>query len=234
MKSTIDIAKDSEHKPLFKLEHYFHIYDKYFSKYRNTAVRILEIGVCDGGSLDLWQEYFGVDAKIFGIDINPSVTRFTTKNIQIIIADQENRTLLEEYFSDQPPFDIILDDGGHMPNQQKNSFEALFPLLKEDGVYIVEDIQTSYWKMFDGGLRKSNTFIEFSKNILDYVNIDHFRTDDNLPLYEPLKKSLINQLTSVSFYDGMVVFTKGDKTPKRPIHYYGNGNIQIDNLSRYL
>jgi 23S rRNA U2552 (ribose-2'-O)-methylase RlmE/FtsJ len=233
MKSIIDIATKSSHKPLFKLEHYFDVYHRYFSKYRNTPVRILEIGVCDGGSLDLWREYFGDDARIFGVDINPAVTRFTSHNIQIIIANQEDKELLTDIFSNQPPFDIIIDDGGHMPNQQKNSFEILFPLLHMDGVYIVEDIQTSYWKSFDGGLRMPNTFIEFSKKLIDYVNVDHFRGEDDLLLDETLKKSLKEQLTGVNFYDGMVVFTKGDKTPKLPIHYYGNDRIEIDTLSNF-
>lgn len=218
---------------MFKLEHYFDIYDKYFSKYRNTPVRILEIGVCDGGSLDLWREYFGDTAIIYGMDINPSVKRFNTQNTRIIIADQQDREYLEELFTDEPPFDIILDDGGHMPDQQKNSFEALFPLLHKDGVYIVEDIQTSYWKSFNGGLRKSNTFIEFSKQLIDYINVDHFREEDNLLLYLPLKTALQTQLTSVNYYDGMVVFTKGNKIRKDGIHYYGNGITKKESISLY-
>jgi hypothetical protein len=51
-----------------------------------------------------------------------------------------------------------------------------------------------------------------------------------MQLYLPLKISLQKHLNGVSFYDGMVVFTKGDKTPKRPIHYYGNGNISVDSI----
>jgi hypothetical protein len=230
MSSIHDIALNNSHKPLYKLEHYFNIYDKYFSKYRNSPVRILEIGVCDGGSLDMWRDYFGEKATIYGLDINPRVNIFSNSNTHIIIADQEDRDSLEDIFKNELPFDIIVDDGGHMQSQQKNSFEALFPLLHENGVYIVEDIQTSYWKSFDGGLRCSNSFIEFSKQILDYVNIDHFRTEDTMQLYLPLKISLQKHLNGVSFYDGMVVFTKGDKTPKRPIHYYGNGNISVDSI----
>jgi hypothetical protein len=167
------------------------------------------------------------------MDINPSVRKFACKNTNIIIGDQEDKATLEDIFGNVEPFDIILDDGGHMPNQQKNSFEALFPLLHPNGVYIVEDIQTSYWKSFEGGLRKPNTFIEYSKQLIDYVNVDHFRSEDNLDLYMPLKVSLSKQLTSVNFYDGMVVFTKGDKTRKRAIHYYGNGNTVEESLSSY-
>jgi hypothetical protein len=144
-----------------------------------------------------------------------------------VICDQEDRVALEKRFKDEPPFDIILDDGGHMPNQQMRSFEGLFPLLHPNGVYIVEDIQTSYWKSFHGGLREPNTFIEFSKLLVDYVNVDHFRSEDDCALYPPLKDSLCKQLTGVHFYDGMVAFVKGDKTRKNAIHYYGNSHIVV-------
>ena len=231
MSTTHEIALNNSHRPLYKLEHYFNIYDKYLSRYRNSPVRILEIGVCDGGSLDMWRDYFGKDATIHGLDINPHVYTFSNHNTRIIIADQEDRDSLEELFKNELPFDIIIDDGGHMAKQQKNSFEALFPLLNENGVYIVEDIQTSYWKSFDGGIRSPSSFIEFSKCLIDYVNIDHFRTEDTIPLYLPLKLSLQKHLTSVNYYDGVVVFTKGDKTPKRPIHYFGNGRITVDSIA---
>lgn len=231
MASITDIAIHADHKHLFKLEQYFAVYDKYFSTYRDTnrnkPVRILEIGVFDGGSLDLWRMYFGEQAVIFGLDINPDVQRFAGGNTHIVICDQEDRDALEARFKDEPPFDIILDDGGHMPNQQIRSFEALFPLLHPNGVYIVEDVQTSYWKSFHGGLRLANTFIEFSKYVLDYVNVDHFRSEDTYPLYPPLKESLCKQLTGVHFYDGMVAFVKGDKTRKNAIHYYGKSHIGI-------
>jgi len=227
MASITDIAIHGDHKHLFKLEQYFAVYDAYFSKYRNTPVRILEIGVFDGGSLDLWRQYFGEQAIIFGLDINPDVQRFASGNTHIVICDQEDRAALEERFKNEPPFDIILDDGGHMPNQQIRSFEALFPLLHPNGVYIVEDVHTSYWKSFHGGLRSLNTFIEYSKLLLDYVNVDHFRSEDAQPLYPPLKQSVSTQLTGVHFYDGMVVFVKGDKTRKNAIHYYGKSQIGI-------
>jgi hypothetical protein len=196
---------------------------------------MLEIGVFKGESIKAFREVFKNAECLVGLDINSKCKEYEniSENIFIEIGDACNKEFVESIIKKYGQFDIILDDGGHMPNQQKNSFEALFPLLHPNGVYLVEDIQTSYWKLFDGGLRKPNTFMEYSKQLIDYVNVDHFRSEDNLELYMPLKVALCKQLTSVNFYDGMVVFTKGDKTPKRAIHYNGNGNTVEDSLSSY-
>jgi hypothetical protein len=225
--SLVDFAENGTHHPMFKLEHYFDIYDRYFSKYKGRPVRILEIGVCDGGSLDLWNSYFGSsNVEIVGIDINPDVKKFERDNISIVIIDQEDRTGLETIFKNQRPFDIIVDDGGHRQQQQIKSFEALFPLLHREGTYLVEDIQTSYWKSYDGGLRLQNTFIEFSKKLSDYVNVHHFRSEDTIDIYPPLKNALKEELLSVSYYDGVVVFCKGIKPINAAFHYNGNGNTR--------
>ncbi len=222
----LQITTNTEHKLLMKWEHYFDIYEKYLSKFRNTKLNFMEIGVCFGGSMDVWSKYFGKAAKIIGIDNSISVKNLDyPDNVNVLICDQENRTELEETFRNQE-FDVIIDDGGHTMNQQINSFEALFPLLNcEHGVYIVEDTHTSYWNSFGGGLRKKTTFMEFAKSLIDYINVDHFREDDNLSLYEPLKLSLINHLTEIHFYDSMVIFIKGNKNPKSTYHYYGNSKV---------
>ena len=225
MKSIQEIAIHSPHKLLHKLEHYFQYYDRFFSKYRGTPVRVLEIGVFQGGSLDLWREYFGPDAYLCGVDIDPSCLQHKGPNTDVILLDQEDRTALEAHFSSKEPFDIIIDDGGHTMNQQIRSFEALFPILKPDGVYLVEDLQTSYWKQFKGGLRSPTTFIEFAKSLIDYVNIDHFREVDRLELYPPLKTALETQLIELTFVDAMAFFVKGDKREKLCYRYLGNGVV---------
>lgn len=234
MASIHDIAKYSSHRVLHKLEHYFEHYDHYFSKYRNTPVRILEIGVNLGGSMDLWQQYFGKDAKVMGLDIDPAVRERIDPSIEVVIFDQEDREGLIELFSNTTPFDIIIDDGGHQMTQQIRSFEALFPLLNKGGIYLVEDVQTSYWKTFNAGLRKEGTFMEYAKQLTDYVNKDHFRHADTIEIYPPLLESLTNELTGVHFHDGMCFFQKGDKTKKRAFNYFGDGKMQdLGDLDHY-
>lgn len=65
-----------KHALLLKWFHYFDIYDKYFSKFRNADVVICEIGVCKGDSMQMWQNYFGKNATIIGIDINEECRKF--------------------------------------------------------------------------------------------------------------------------------------------------------------
>jgi hypothetical protein len=223
-----EYAVNGNHKTLHKVEHYFNYYEQYFNKYkRKHHVNVLEIGVNTGGSLDMWRNYFGPDAILYGIDINPETKQHESKNTKVIIIDQEDRDGLIHFFKDLPKFDIIIDDGGHTMQQQIKSFEALFPLLHPEGTYLVEDVQTSYWKyLYGGGLRKPHTFIEHSKLFLDYVNIDHFREDDTVDIYPPLKESLVNELVGVHYHDGLIFFEKGDKYEKLQFFYKGEKCVE--------
>jgi hypothetical protein len=225
MQSSHELAVHSSHRVLHKVEHYFELYDRYFSKYRNKPVRVLEVGIYKGGSLDLWRKFFGEEATLFGVDIDPQTRNIVDKSVKVIICDQEDRDGLLEIFSKLPPFDIIIDDGGHSMLQQIRTFEALFPLLAKDGIYLVEDTQTSYWKPFNGGLRREGTFIEYAKQLIDYVNKDHFVDTDMLELYPAVKQSAINELNGIYFHDGMCFFQKGDKTTKKQFFYHGDGII---------
>ena len=59
-----------------KWKHYFEIYDRHLSRFRDREITVLEIGVAGGGSLEIWRKYFGPKAKIVGLDINPDCSRF--------------------------------------------------------------------------------------------------------------------------------------------------------------
>jgi cephalosporin hydroxylase len=103
---------------IHKWNHYFEVYDRHFSKYRNKDIVILEIGVSHGGSLQMWKDYFGDKAKIYGIDINPQCKEFEEENIKIFIGSQSDRNFLREVKAQIPPIDILIDDGGHTMVQQ--------------------------------------------------------------------------------------------------------------------
>ena len=154
---------------LHKWKHYFEIYNRHFSKYRGTDVHIVEFGVSHGGSLHLWKDYFGANAKVFAIDINPNCKELEEDGIKIFIGDQQNRQFLRSLVKSIPRIDILIDDGGHTMKQQINTFEELFPHIDENGIYLCEDLHTSYWWKFGGGYKRKNTFIEYSKNFIDYI-----------------------------------------------------------------
>lgn len=187
---------------VFKWDHYFEIYERYFAKYINQKVNILEIGVFQGGSLKLWKKYFGDQVNLYAIDINPNCKSFEEENVKIFIGSQEDTVFLKKVADELPELDIIIDDGGHSMTQQITSFESLFHKVKQGGIYLVEDTHTSYWYKYQGGLRKPNTFIEYSKNIIDslhshYIEEGKFRNDE-----------ITQNINSISFYDSIVVFEK--------------------------
>ena len=96
----------------------------------------------------------------------------------IEIGDQEDRHFLRELCDVYGPFDLVIDDGGHTMPQQINTFEVVYPNVKADGVYLVEDLLTSYRPNFNGGLRRPGTFIEYSKNLIDKLHAWHSHEPD--------------------------------------------------------
>jgi hypothetical protein len=195
-----------------KWDHYLDIYDKYFSKYRGLDVKILEIGISQGGSLQMWRKYFGSRAEIYAIDINPECGKLSDSGADIFIGSQENRDFLKKIKSKIPKLDIIIDDGGHMMNQQIITFEEMFNHVKDGGVYICEDLHTSYWSEFGGGYKKNNTFIEYSKNFIDYLNAWHSRDIEKLNV-----NNFTKSFKAIHYYDSVIVIEKDAVNPPKKV-----------------
>ena len=195
-----------------KWDHYLDIYDKYFSKYRGLNVKILEIGISQGGSLQMWRKYFGNRAEIYAIDINPECGKLSDSGARILIGSQENRDFLKKVKNEIPKLDIIIDDGGHMMNQQIVAFEEMFEHVKNGGVYICEDLHTSYWGEFGGGYKKNDTFIEYSKNFIDYLNAWHSRDTKRLTVNDFTKS-----VKAVHYYDSVVIIEKDIIDPPKKV-----------------
>ncbi|WP_221391723.1 class I SAM-dependent methyltransferase [Dyadobacter sp. NIV53] len=218
-KTIRELFYDHNGNLIHKWDHYFDIYEKYFSKYQGKEINMLEIGISHGGSLQLWKKYFGDKVHIHAIDINPECKKFEEENVTVYIGSQNEEVFLSDLARTLPEMDIIIDDGGHTMSQQLVSFEYLYLKVKEGGVYIVEDTHTSYWTEFHGGLRNPESFIERSKRLIDSLYDNHIHDDNDK------KKVAVNEITShingISFYDSMVVFEKEKR--KKPFH------IQVGN-----
>lgn len=152
---------------IHKWRHYFEIYERHFARFRGTNVCVVEFGVYQGGSLQMWKHYFGPRAKIIGVDINPHCKRAEEDQIEVIIGDQEDRSFLRSLKERIPRIDILIDDGGHTMAQQIRTFEELFPHIHPEGCYLCEDLHTSYSWFHGGGYRRGGTFIEYSKGLID-------------------------------------------------------------------
>jgi cephalosporin hydroxylase len=127
-----------------KWSHYFPIYEHHFAKFVGRPINLLEIGVSHGGSLQLWKAYFGSKAKIWGIDIDPRCEEYGEEQIYVLTGDQSDSKFLEHFNSMGNTWDIIIDDGSHIPEDQSTSFRALWPKVKPGGIYLIEDCHNIY------------------------------------------------------------------------------------------
>ena len=100
-----------------------------------------------------------------GVDINPECKKFEDAQTQIFIGDQGDRDFLTRGGRPRSArWTSIIEDGGHHPNQQLATFEVFYPRMSENGCFIIEDLHTSYWPQYSGGLRRKGTFMQFAKN----------------------------------------------------------------------
>ena len=135
----LDAWKEHQGAGVMKLSPYPGPQHRHFERFQGTEMTLLEIGVNWGGSLELWRRYFGPQATIVGIDINPACKRYEGERMHVRIGDQTDRAFLESVAEELGPFDIVVDDGGHTMEQQITSFEVLLPHVKPTGVYVCED-----------------------------------------------------------------------------------------------
>ena len=210
MKTLRQLFDEHDGRLVRKWVHYLDIYEKHFHRFRGRQPVVLEIGTYQGGSLQLWRKYFGEDATIIGVDINPRCAEFADAKTQIFIGDQADRNFLRKLRREIPPVDILIDDGGHRMEQQMVTFEELFGHVKDGGVYLSEDLHTSYWPGFDpqSGYGRRCNFIEFSKHLVDQLNAWHSRAPHRLSVNDFTRST-----HSLTYYNSMLVIEKAAQTP---------------------
>lgn len=203
-----------------KWSSYLTKYDKIFSPYRDMPVRLVEIGIQNGGSLEIWSEYFYNAQLILGCDINPkcAVINHDSSTIKIIIGDINKQNTLKEIYALANELDIVIDDGSHVSSDIINTFCKLFPLLSSEGVYVVEDLHCSYWQQFDGGLYTPHSSIGFFKSLIDILNFEHWGLDisrrshlESFNIPDTLSEKDLSELHSIEFTNSMCVITKRSK-----------------------
>ena len=197
-----------------KVESYFNVYDEIFKKYVGKNITFVEIGVLHGGSLEMWKNYFGNQARIIGIDINPGAKKIEKQGFEIFIGSQSSKIFWDNFYKEVGLVDIILDDGGHQNTQQIiTAFESI-PNIKDGGMLVTEDSHTSYLNKF--GNPSKYSFINFAKNKVDKINyrFPEFRN----------KKNIEKKIFSISFYESIVVFNVDAKKSIIPNFIANNDN----------
>jgi hypothetical protein len=193
-----------------KWESYFSVYEFYLSKYRYRCPSVVEVGICRGGSAEMWQKYFGNGATITGIDVDPNVANFVTPGCEQVLGDQGSPEFWDTFWDGRDDVDVLIDDGGHYPTQQIVTLQKCWPHIKPGGVLIVEDTHTNYWAEYGGSLSSPRSFLAYAKQITDTVNVDHWRGADRNPNSLAFAE-FFKDLTSVTFVDSMVIFTKNGR-----------------------
>jgi hypothetical protein len=124
------------------------VYDEFISKYKNEPIKILEIGIGSGPSLNIWYEYFP-KAKIYAIDVDDHSNK-NNERVMTYVCDQSDKNSLEKLMDVIGKVDLIIDDGSHVIKHQQISLGFLFKYLKNGGQYWIEDLHTSDKTVWDG------------------------------------------------------------------------------------
>lgn len=235
-----------------KWVHYFYIYDRLFSEYRerNQAIKIMEIGVNRGGSLEIWKKYLPKGSMIYGVDINPKCKEIKfSENILFYLGSASDRDFMEKTF-ENIEFDIILDDGSHICSDVIKTFKIMFPRIKNGGLYIIEDLCASYYGNYGGGYRKKGSSVEYFKSLVDIINSDYiysfsflrafgkyFNNNFKDKVKRILKKDIGGEasnkvnyskiIESITFYDSICAIKKFSNPKEKPFKSVVSGNENI-------
>ncbi len=197
----LDIFVQHKGDVVHKWHHYIPLYDRYFSRYRNTPVRFLEIGVSKGGSLQMWRKYLGDEAVIFGIDINPDCAAYDGDAGQVRIGSQADPEFLTSVIDEMGGVDVVLDDGSHQMDHIEASLKVLFPRLSNGGTYMIEDLHTAYLPNWGGGFRSRKNFFNLLRKVFDDMHLWYHDKRPRIPELE-------GEVAGVHVHDSIVVFDK--------------------------
>lgn len=166
---------------------YLNIYESLWEDLKNKPVTLLEIGVYNGNSMRTWCAWF-TNATIIGIDNNPGA-RSNESCAELRVGNQADENFMIQTGQERGPFDIVIDDGGHIWKEQQASFKFLWPFVKSGGMYIIEDLGTSADEFWSHG-SEINTVDFLSKMVSGVVLED------------------TNEIKSLQFYRNLVVIFK--------------------------
>ena len=202
-----------------KWDHYLVAYDRIFEGYRSRPVDLLEVGIQNGGSLEIWAKYFAKGRHFIGCDINEKCRDliFSDGRIDVVVGDAGAERTKSQIAARSKQFDIIIDDGSHTSPDIVKCFAGYFSLLRDGGIYIAEDLHCSYWLEYHGGLTYPLSAIGFFKRLVDVTNREAWGVP--IPIGEALRDfseayscsfdaDLLEHVYSVEFCNSMCVVRK--------------------------
>jgi hypothetical protein len=186
---------------IWKWEHYFEIYHRHLARFIGSPVDLLEVGIFSGGSLGMWHDYFQGQCHIYGVDIEESCKAYESDDVSVFIGDQEDRSFWSRVKSEVPGIDVLIDDGGHTPDQQIVTLQEMLPFLRPGGVYVCEDVTGIHHR-----------FTSFASGLVDQLNDFHQRSGHTPTDFVSPASTFQSAVHSIHFYPYVVVIEK-HRTP---------------------
>jgi hypothetical protein len=197
---------------------YLDVYDRVLAPFRDERIAFVEVGVQNGGSLELWAKYFAQARTLIGCDANPACAklRFDDTRIALVIGPVNAPPTYREITSRAPQIDVFIDDGSHHSRDIVNSFCNYFHYVKPGGLYIVEDLHCAYFRDWGGGFFESAGAMGFLKLLADGVHHAYWKDQASfaaqvapfLPTGAGLDATLAEDIFSIGFFDSMCVIEK--------------------------
>ena len=231
---------------------YTQVYENFLASKKEATTAILEVGVQNGGSLEIWAKYFPSADRIVGLDINDKIrsVHFQDARIEALVLDatkDEAKSILVQKFGSKS-FDLIIDDGSHISGHILRTLENFWELLSDNGVYIIEDLHCSYWKFYKGGLNKHKSAVTRLADIADAINHEHWRLKPVDVLVQYIKsyyrgrrwtkflQSNHSTFQTISFHNSMAVIQKcpPNENALGAREQFGNIEAVTENLRKIL
>lgn len=193
--------------------HYTQHYHRHLQHLRHEVFSLLEIGIGGyadegqgGASLRMWKSYFP-RATIIGLDIEDK-SFVVEDRIVVYRGSQTDSEVMRRIHRDHGPLRVVIDDGSHVPAHVRRTFSIMFPLLAADGVYAIEDTQTSYWPSWGGRARtrSRSTSMALVKDLVDGLNHAEYARVAHAPSYTD------RNVVGVHAYHNLVFVEKGDNS----------------------
>ena len=201
-----------------KYDLYLDVYDRVLAPLRAAPINFVEVGVQNGGSLELWARYFAAARLIVGCDANPAcgALRFDDPRIALVLGPINSPPVYREITARVVPIDVFIDDGSHHSRDIVNSFVNYFRHVRAGGLYIVEDLHCAYFRDWGGGYREPTGAMRFLKLLADGVNHTYWKDQASfeaevatfLPPGMRLDASLAADIFAITFYDSLCVIEK--------------------------
>ncbi len=201
-----------------KWSSYLALYESVLGPLRQSVRTLLEIGVQNGGSLEIWAQYFAKAKHIVGCDIDAKCAdlQFEDSRIHVVVDSAIVAATRDKVARVSPAFDVVIEDGSHVPKDVIAAFLYYWPMITPGGVFIAEDLHCDYFPGHEGGIARRNLSNRFFAELVHIINLEHWRGVQSIShlLRDFASRELIEQarladsIASISFHNSVAVIRK--------------------------